>query len=94
MRGKASERRLSILRRRITPAHAGKRREKLLSGKIKQDHPRTCGEKITYDIVDASKVGSPPRMRGKAHVIPIGARRFGITPAHAGKRPLLAVSGS
>ena len=85
MRGK--ERVLAFWRHHhgITPAHAGKRDNADNAGKIRRDHPRACGEKISTRTKAARGLGSPPRMRGKA---PFCIRIFcmvGITPAHAGK---------
>ena len=71
---------------RITPAYAGKRRnweEKMSSTR---DHPRVCGEKSTIASWTVCRVGSPPRMRGKAAGAPVGRLAVGITPAYAGKR--------
>ena len=77
---------------RITPAHAGKRAVIVSYTCNTKDHPRTCGEKLT--TFDAGKLipGSPPHMRGKDAVKRHSARGLGITPAHAGKRPLLTLS--
>ena len=70
---------------RITPAYAGKSPEPYAQGKMVQDHPRVCGEKVEPLDDPSKKEGSPPRMRGK--VCPpyrrVPPRR--ITPAHAGK---------
>ena len=71
--------------KRITPAHAGKRKpdngQKSKSG----DHPRTCGEKSQIASVHSSSMGSPPHMRGKDVFGADGPGWTRITPAHAGK---------
>ena len=70
----------------ITPAYAGKSYN--VDGKKQKtwDHPRVCGEKFRNPIDSVKGWGSPPRMRGKD--VPKGAtiKRYGITPAYAGKR--------
>ena len=53
----------------------------------KQDHPRTCGEKLNSLALKCSLKGSPPHMRGKEIVVEFVYRQCRITPAHAGKRP-------
>ena len=49
------------------------------------DHPRVCGEKGSAVRVINGKLGSPPRMRGKAVAITCRAWNPRITPAYAGK---------
>ena len=69
----------------ITPAYAGKRMETVAEAGRTGDHPRVCGEKPPSSLRGFLRLGSPPRMRGKAGA---GAReggRPGITPAYAGK---------
>ncbi len=88
MRGKGSARTTSQISFRITPAHAGKSPFDGLIIPSNGDHPRACGEKCADRGSGAGGQGSPPRMRGKAHW-PLKAHpRCGITPAHAGKRPI------
>ena len=48
--------------------------------------PRVCGEKMSGSNGLSCKVGSPPRMRGKAHRAAQTAFITGIIPAYAGKR--------
>ena len=50
---------------RITPAHAGKSFVEKVVPPIKEDHPRTCGEKKTGLSNEEMIKGSPPHMRGK-----------------------------
>ena len=71
---------------RITPAYAGKRHKAVLSSGRYGDHPRVCGEKNILPLPFPSVWGSPPRMRGKVHLVEVRPSFFGITPAYAGKR--------
>ena len=50
---------------RITPACAGKTYCTVLFRKLCQDHPRVCGENNIIQITLLTKIGSPPRVRGK-----------------------------
>ena len=70
----------------ITPAHAGKSRQRYAPERQSQDHPRACGEKKGRMEMTLSKRGSPPRMRGKVNHPGEYPILLGITPAHAGKR--------
>ena len=45
MRGKVIKQSPLIFPERITPAHAGKRKEVKSYDYERKDHPRTCGEK-------------------------------------------------
>ena len=85
MRGKgpsAASRRAS---RRITPAHAGKRRGAFILQRLAGDHPRPCGEKFLLAAFVAKATGSPPPMRGKGCPAVKLSAALRITPAHAGK---------
>ena len=73
----------------ITPACAGKSLKLLLSAFRLQDHPRVCGEKKEGAPGRVPPLGSPPRVRGKAPVRSSPALHSGITPACAGKSPVL-----
>ena len=85
MRGKADRVIIVIPRYRITPAHAGKSKQRLLRLFTSQDHPRPCGEKGDGATLRGALGGSPPPMRGKVHE-GVGKRSsIRITPAHAGK---------
>ena len=86
VRGKDGPRVYYIPNSGITPAYAGKRRRVPAKLAASRDHPRVCGEKISFFLTGCSPRGSPSRMRGKvAHpVVPVGDQ--GITPAYAGKR--------
>ena len=75
---------------RITPAHAGKSivlPRLLIFG---EDHPRPCGEKKLDQSELVYKAGSPPPMRGKGAGSANCRGAAGITPAHAGKRTVVA----
>ena len=52
----------------------------------RKDHPHGCGEKCKLTKIVGAVQGSPPRVRGKDHLIRgiIAPKR--ITPAGAGKR--------
>ena len=48
MRGKDSRGILSDLLCRITPAYAGKSYDSIRKGFFQKDHPRLCGEKLSF----------------------------------------------
>ena len=85
MRGK--ERRLTKVPspKGITPAYAGKRNTERGYENGAEDHPRVCGEKLTYIPTGQTIQRSPPRMRGKGIDANRSDFRQGITPAYAGK---------
>ena len=85
VRGKALLFCLSNLLPRITPACAGK--SSLTSGYIpaRGDHPRVCGEKLSFGTSKINRIGSPPRVRGKDHDDDRRKSTVRITPACAGK---------
>ena len=93
MRGKAHRPPFGAPRAGITPAHAGKSCHSHKKRTAPKDHPRPCGEKFRLLQRLYPISGSPPPMRGKGRGLRSVLVRFGITPAHAGKRicPLLAV---
>ena len=72
---------------RITPACAGKRACQRAFASAHRDHPRVCGEKFGNFFLNASTVGSPPRVRGKDPPNYVRAVRDRITPACAGTSP-------
>ena len=85
MRGKQQQVRRNVIRRRITPADAGKTYPYQTKGSERWDHPRGCGEN-TYSIgIPGFVQGSPPRMRGKPVLLKFSVPLSGITPAGAGK---------
>ena len=65
MRGKVEKSAENLRYVGITPAYAGKSGGAAGILKIKQDHPRLCGEKALSVDVHSSMTGSPPPMRGK-----------------------------
>ena len=69
----------------ITPAHAGKSRDRCFNGIPRWDHPRTRGEKLCGYNHYSLCSGSPPHTRGKGHYVYCRAVPIRITPAHAGK---------
>ena len=69
----------------ITPACAGKTRNKSIFNYTGRDHPRVCGENKSITAIALKRPGSPPRVRGKPFVCAPRLRRCGITPACAGK---------
>mgnify|MGYP004455157209 CR=1 FL=1 len=85
MRGKGPESAVVLAHEGITPAYAGKSRPCFGSQAAAKDHPRVCGEKFRLRGRTFSKLGSPPRMRGKDAVAVAGCIELGITPAYAGK---------
>ena len=70
----------------ITPAWAGKRRERSSCRTNRRDHPRMGGEKVSDVLSWWSVMGSPPHGRGKDEDCPVAEPLEGITPAWAGKR--------
>ena len=77
----------------ITPAHAGKSFILRGHGMCGRDHPRPCGEKAGIIASYKISIGSPPPMRGKAHLRSDRTPHTRITPAHAGKSSFaLAIS--
>ena len=86
MRGKDNTRYCPAYRPGITPAYAGKSARTLTGNTAYQDHPRVCGEKAEAGTGKNHRLGSPPRMRGKAKPNPVMLSAIRITPAYAGKR--------
>ena len=70
----------------ITPAWAGKSYLRALKGSEDKDHPRVGGEKRMETSALLSRLGSPPRGRGKDSRQGSNLQPAGITPAWAGKR--------
>ena len=86
MRGKGAQYSLPVWRHRITPAYAGKSLPSRACPPSCWDHPRVCGEKHIRVVCGCTRVGSPPRMRGKEAAGKLCSPGRGITPAYAGKR--------
>ena len=85
MRGKAYYFRAGDRVKRITPAYAGKSLTTISLYSSTGDHPRLCGEKLTFYRRTQLVVGSPPPMRGKGQIRATSASQQRITPAYAGK---------
>ena len=85
MRGKVAVTKNTISNTWITPAYAGKSFQPFLHLFDVWDHPRVCGEKKKMNIRKDKRMGSPPRMRGKAMFRRSFSGSSGITPAYAGK---------
>ena len=85
MRGKDYEKELKTKERGITPAYAGKSLLGFLRSGLLRDHPRVCGEKLSFAQTYCFLSGSPPRMRGKAPMATGSETAYRITPAYAGK---------
>ena len=86
MRGKGASWKCLLDCKGITPAYAGKRRKRRNCVQNTGDHPRLCGEKLRSPLWLATKIGSPPPMRGKVIRIYHPKCDLRITPAYAGKR--------
>ena len=94
MRGKGAHRLYGEMLQRITPAYAGKRSKHNADFIFIEDHPRLCGEKLKYFDMNTGVKGSPPPMRGKARELSRKCKRGRITPAYAGKSPLVVIDSS
>ena len=90
MRGKVIHSLCDRPQRGITPAYAGKSQTAGTPCSSVRDHPRVCGEKALIHGITFPSLGSPPRMRGKAHALKKRPLPVGITPAYAGKSSFLS----
>ena len=88
-RGKERQSLALPLEKGITPAYAGKRSIWRRSAAVRQDHPRLRGEKLRSSVGSSPSSGSPPLTRGKAILHINRVVNIGITPAYAGKSPVL-----
>ena len=84
MRGQVIPPGLSLSRCWITPADAGTSLLQPFPGKVPQDHPRGCGDKVRKASLAYCSTGSPPRMRGQDSIRYCLRLQLGITPADAG----------
>ena len=91
MRGKVADTLCAMSLMGITPAYAGKRIKLRKRHRICGDHPRVCGEKYPSEQHGVRTMGSPLRVRGKAGLSHGCLVLVGITPARAGKSPLLRI---
>ena len=85
VRGKGLRAGITARGQGITPACAGKSPPYSRIPPRDGDHPRVCGEKSLAEGAQASDLGSPPRVRGKAPINRHQAEEHGITLAYAGK---------
>ena len=85
MRGKDAGCLVHHEKHRITPAYARKRAAASFHPGTIQDHPRVCGEKTPCFSTWQTRLGSPPRVRGKVVFKVARVQSPGITPACAGK---------
>ena len=85
MRGKLSFSLLHYAFGRITPAGAGKTKSLCFRSRVKEDHPRRCGENYNTYSYRRIQRGSPPQVRGKHARSFASTSADGITPAGAGK---------
>ena len=74
---------------RITPAGAGKTILVACEFAVKEDHPRRCGENYIHCNVIRNLQGSPPQVRGKHKYRTLSFSGSRITPAGAGKTPII-----
>ena len=84
-RGRGQARRSFGRMRRITPAWAGKRHERVSCLGWLKDYPRVGGEETAYMFFADACSGLPPRGRGRDMVRRADFPEWGITPAWAGK---------
>ena len=70
---------------RLIPARAGKTRRNWQGSCPRRAHPRACGENQDENIVNLSKDGSSPRVRGKRPGDQLTGDHRGLIPARAGK---------
>ena len=85
MRGKLWVHAKFSIKRRITPADAGKTGNMNRVLQELKDHPRGCGENDGKWGPKSQAGGSPPRMRGKLIYSLFIVASLRITPADAGK---------
>ena len=84
-RGKPAAQRLSDMRKRLIPAHAGKTCSSRAARALTTAHPRSRGENHRRSAPNGIKNGSSPLTRGKPGAIEELAKAGGLIPAHAGK---------
>ena len=89
VRGKPDGETKALEKERITPACAGKTKCYSRNTMVGADHPRVCGENTMLLTLSKNSVGSPPRVRGKPLSSSATIPRARITPACAGKTPLM-----
>ena len=90
VRGKLRQPGCGVCAERITPARAGKTKQRRPRIRPHEDHPRACGENVAIAMTSGGQPGSPPRVRGKRIRLLCGVALNRITPARAGKTDLEA----
>ena len=93
VRGAADTTRQNLPALRIIPARAGSRIPVIVGTNHLKDHPRACGEQVTFLAGINTLMGSSPRVRGAAHSYKTAASRSRIIPARAGSRTRHLVPG-
>ena len=68
----------------IIPAYAGSTSRRILGRRSQEDHPRVCGEHVTYQPRCRVHRGSSPRMRGAPDTDTDNPAVLRIIPAYAG----------
>ena len=90
MRGAPVKADPAAVRHRIIPADAGSTSQRDRCIKVKQDHPRGCGEHFQSVADTFLRAGSSPRMRGALADHGLQGPVHGIIPADAGSTSLMA----
>ena len=84
-RGKPTYNLPNYVGERLIPAHAGKTRSTTSATTESAAHPRSRGENRCRLHSCHAPIGSSPLTRGKLLRSRVGAGRYGLIPAHAGK---------
>ena len=84
-RGKQRSAAMSLIRKGLIPAHAGKTFWKASASSLSGAHPRSRGENPRVPEPLPQGEGSSPLTRGKRSRRYWRGRRTGLIPAHAGK---------
>ena len=85
VRGKRALSHMQTVSPRITPAGAGKTKQRFADNVRSADHPRRCGENPVGNTPASALKGSPPQVRGKRKQYLGQKNEPRITPAGAGK---------
>ena len=86
MRGKVNGKGGASMKKRITPAHAGKSERQRNIRLLPADHPRTCGEKRVTLLRNASRDGITPAHAGKSGWCSTGAASGKDHPRTCGEK--------
>ena len=92
VRGTAVVELVALFQDWITPACAGNRLPSLENTYNYKDHPRVCGEQISFNTFQILVRGSPQRVRGTPEYEIDSLQHSWITPACAGNRQRTAQS--